>query len=196
MMRYVALFILALAGTAQADEFATDWSAGLKSRARLVADGEVTAGHYRAGIEVELAPAAITYWRTPGEAGLPPSLSFDGSDNVASVNMRFPAPEKLFESGFVANGYENSVIFPLEIVARDASLSVRLNYRFDYAVCEKLCLPAQASGTLNLPRGSGPYTEDLHAAEAKIPIIQPLAADSDVSVLSVRPEGDRKTRIF
>jgi len=196
MLRFMLAFILVLTAPALADDFASPWSSGQKSRARLVAGGEMSAGHYRAGLEVELAPATITYWRNPGEAGLPPSLSFEGSDNVASVSMRFPAPERLLESGIMANGYEKTVIFPLEIVALDSSLPVRLNYRFDYAVCEKLCLPAQASGMLSLPHMSGPYAGDLDAAEAKIPLLQPLAADSDLSVLSVHPEGSKQKPAF
>ena len=188
MLRLLVAFIFVLTSPALADEFSTPWSSGQKSRARLVAGGELSAGHYRAGIEVELAPAAITYWRNPGEAGLPPSLSFEGSDNLASVSMRFPAPERLLESGIMANGYEKTVIFPLEIVALDSSLPVRLNYRFDYAVCEKLCLPAQASGMLSLPHMSGPHAGDLDAAEAKIPKPQPLGAQAALSIVSVAPE--------
>ena len=189
MLRFLLAFILVLTvAPALADDFASPWSSGQKSRARLVAGGEMSAGHYRAGLEVELAPATITYWRNPGEAGLPPSLSFEGSDNVASVNIRFPAPQKLSEGGISANGYEKNVTFLLEITAVDASLPVRLNYHFDYAVCEKLCLPAQASGMLSLPHVRSPYAGDLDAAEAKIPKPQPLGAQVDLSIVSVAPE--------
>ena len=54
-----------------ADSFSTDWALGAKSKARLIAgDGDL------AGFEVALAPGAITYWRDPGDAGVPPTLDF------------------------------------------------------------------------------------------------------------------------
>ena len=68
-----------------ADAFSTDWTLAAKSQARLIAGGGDLAG-----FEIALAPGAITYWRDPGDAGLPPTLDFSLSDNVASVEPEFP----------------------------------------------------------------------------------------------------------
>jgi DsbC/DsbD-like thiol-disulfide interchange protein len=196
MFRFLFSCFIAVASPVLADGFATDWSAGTKSRARLLAGGEISPGHYRLAIDVELAPNTITYWRNPGEAGLPPQFSFEGSDNVATAELRFPAPKKLLEAGLAANGYKAHVTFPLEIVARDARLPVRLNYQFDYAVCEKLCIPAKASGLLQLPHEAGSYSDVIGAAEAKIPLRHPLGMGGELAIVAITPEGGDKNLLF
>eukprot|EP01037_Dinobryon_pediforme_P009596 gene9596-9673_t len=184
--KLLVFFTFALVGPALADDFASDWIVGLKSRARLISAGEGPAGHFRAGLQVELAKNTITYWRNPGEAGLPPQFSFAGSENVLSAKMDFPAPKKLSEGGIAANGYDQNMIFPLEIIAAIPALPVRLNYSFDYAVCEKICIPAKASGTMVLSKQSGPYGEAIAQALAQVPKIQPFADAADLSILSVK----------
>src|SRR5579872_5164901 len=79
-----------------ADAFSSDWADGLKSSARLVA-GDASGGRLHAGVEIKLAPGAITYWRNPGDAGLPPVFNFDGSDNLKQAQPQFPAPQRLNE---------------------------------------------------------------------------------------------------
>ena len=76
-----------------ANSFSTDWALASKSQARLIAGGGDLAG-----FEIALAPGAITYWRDPGDAGLPPTLDFSASDNVASVEPEFPAPKRIMEA--------------------------------------------------------------------------------------------------
>src|SRR3984957_16600994 len=97
-----------------ADSYSSDWAAGLKSSARLIAAGSAD-GALQAGVEFKLAPGAITYWRNPGDAGLPPTLSFEGSDNLAQARISFPAPRRLAESGGgEAFGYDHGVVFPID----------------------------------------------------------------------------------
>ena len=94
--------------TFAADAFSTDWTLAAKSQARLIAGGGDLAG-----FEIALAPGAITYWRDPGDAGLPPTLDFSVSDNVASVEPEFPAPKRIKEAdGGEAFGYDGNVVFP------------------------------------------------------------------------------------
>src|SRR5947209_1007072 len=166
------LFAMALAiggaGPALAsDAFSTDWAHAAKSEARLVA-----ASPSLAGFEIRLAPGAITYWRDPGEAGVPPSFDTSGSENVASVEAVFPAPKRIPESdGSDAFGYENDVVLPLRVTAKDAAKPVRLDLRANYAVCEKICLPAEARLSLTLPKGPSPYGVAVDAAVAAAPTV-------------------------
>jgi DsbC/DsbD-like thiol-disulfide interchange protein len=165
----VALVILGAPARA-VDSFSTDWAPGAKSQARLIA-----AGADLAGFEISLAPGAITYWRDPGDAGLPPALDFSGSDNVASVEAKFPAPKRMHEAdGGEAFGYDGGVIFPLLVKPRDAAKPVRLALNADFAVCEKVCLPAKAHLTLTLPAAAGsPYAGAIGAALAAVPRLVP-----------------------
>jgi DsbC/DsbD-like thiol-disulfide interchange protein len=161
------LALVAIGAPARAtDSFASDWAAGAKSQARLVA---AEAG--LAGFEIRLAPGAITYWRDPGDSGLPPTLDFSGSDNLASVEVKFPPPKRIAEAdGGEAFGYDGGVIFPLLVKPRDPAKPVKLTLNADFAVCEKVCLPAKARLTLALPAdGRSPYASAIDAALATVP---------------------------
>ena len=163
--------VLPAAPARAADSFSTDWAQGSKSQARLIA-----AGAGLAGFEIALAPGAITYWRDPGDAGLPPTLDFSGSENVASVEPAFPAPKRITEAdGGEAFGYDSGVIFPLRVTARDPAKPVTLELNADFAVCEKVCLPAKARLSLTLPPAAdSPYASAIDAALAAVPrAVQP-----------------------
>ena len=134
-----------------ADAFSTDWALAAKSQARLIAGGGDLAG-----FEIALSPGAITYWRDPGDAGLPPTLDFSGSDNVASVEPEFPAPKRIKEAdGGEAFGYDRGVVLPLRVKPRDPTKPATLKLNADFAVCEKVCLPAKAHLELTLPSAPG-----------------------------------------
>ena len=167
-----ALALQFLAGAAVADPFASDWAPAFKSSARLVAgDG------LRAGVEIKLSPGAITYWRDPGDAGLPPTFDFSRSDNLASATVDYPAPKRIAEAdGGVAIGYDSGVVLPIRIAPIDPAKPVALNLALTYAVCEKICLPARADLTLTVrPNVSSPFGAAVDGALAKAPTA--LAAD-------------------
>ncbi len=161
-----ALAFALLGAPAFADPFSTDWAQGPKSQARVIA-----ASRDLAGFEIALSPGAITYWRNPGDAGLPPTLDFSASDNVASVEALCPAPRRIREAdGSEAFGYESGVVFPLLVKPRDPEKPMTLRLNADYAVCEKVCLPAKAHLALKLPSASpSPYEGALRAALALVP---------------------------
>ena len=165
--------LLAAAPASAADAFSTDWALAAKSRARLIAGGGDLAG-----FEIALSPGAITYWRDPGDAGLPPTLDFSGSDNVASVEPEFPAPKRIKEAdGGEAFGYDRSVVLPLRVKPRDPAKPATLKLNADFAVCEKVCLPAKAHLELTLPSAPGsPLAGAIEAARAAVPrIVAPKA---------------------
>src|SRR3984957_6191636 len=163
-----AAFSLLLSGSpaSAADAFSTDWALAAKSRARLIAGGGDLAG-----FEIALSPGAITYWRDPGDAGLPPALDFSGSDNVANVEPEFPALKRIKEAdGGEAFGYDGSVVFPLRVKPRDPTKPATLKLTADFAVCEKVCLPAKAHLELMLPSAPGsPHAGAIEAALAAAP---------------------------
>jgi DsbC/DsbD-like thiol-disulfide interchange protein len=159
------LFSALSAPAVAADAFSTDWAPAAKSEARLLA-----AGGALAAFEIRLAPAAITYWRDPGEAGVPPTFDVSGSDNVARVEPTFPAPKRIKEpDGGEAFGYEGGVVIPLRVEPRDPAKPVTLALAVNYAVCEKLCVPAKANLKLALPDAASPYASEVQAALAAAP---------------------------
>jgi DsbC/DsbD-like thiol-disulfide interchange protein len=169
-----ALFAaLAASLPAQADDaaFATAPARGTISSVRLLSAGPMTDGAYRAGVEIALGPATVTYWRQPGEAGSPPVFDFSGSANVASVVPSFPVPKHIDEAGTVVAGYDGTVIFPLKVNPKDPKAPVTLALNLDYAACGKICLPAKAALSLALPRsGASPYAAEIAAAQQRVPV--------------------------
>ena len=167
----MAAFCALSQGALAADAFSSDWAPGLKSSARLIAAGP-SQGAMRAGVEIKLAAGAITYWRNPGDAGLPPTLSFEGSQNLAQARTSFPAPQRLSEGDGEAFGYDHNVILPIDVEPIDPSKPVTLAVNLDYAVCEKVCVPAQAKLHLILRPNeaqASPFAQAIAAAEAQAP---------------------------
>ncbi|MGO9004312.1 MAG: protein-disulfide reductase DsbD domain-containing protein [Beijerinckiaceae bacterium] len=139
---------------------------------RLVAAAGLTRGIYHAAAAIELSPSAITYWRQPGEAGVPPKFSFEASENLGSVEVLYPWPSRLEEGGVEAFGYRGGVVFPIRVTPRDASLPTILKLTLDYAVCATICIPVRASAELLLPQRSTEAANELvEAAEARVPVL-------------------------
>jgi DsbC/DsbD-like thiol-disulfide interchange protein len=170
------IFLTILCGLAQpaaaVDTYSSDWAVGLKSSARLITAG-LAGGVLRAGVEIKLADGAITYWRNPGDAGLPPTLSFDGSDNLAQARISFPAPRRLPETGGgEAFGYDHALVLPIDVDAIDPTKPVAIALKLNYAVCEAICIPAEAKLRLVLPNGedsASPFADAIAQARAQTP---------------------------
>jgi DsbC/DsbD-like thiol-disulfide interchange protein len=189
-LRRVA-FACALFGSSAAfgaSPFASDSANSEFSSARLIAGEAAKDGTYLAALEIDLKPKAVTYWRQPGEAGVPPQFDFKRSQNVDSVETLYPAPKKIEEAGSIVAGYDSKVVFPLRVKPRNPQAPVILELSLDYAACDRICLPSKAQLALALPRsGASPFLPDITAALAQVP--QKLtAADAKALLgLSRRP---------
>jgi DsbC/DsbD-like thiol-disulfide interchange protein len=140
----------------------------------------------RAGVEIRLEPSWHTYWRYPGDAGVPPTFDFADSENIKSVDVLWPAPEVFADgSGGHSVGYFGDVVFPLRITALDATRPAKLSVKLGYAICRNLCLPAEAYLALDLPGNAGAEESALIAAEARVPRRVRLGAETDTG-LAVR----------
>jgi DsbC/DsbD-like thiol-disulfide interchange protein len=180
-----------ISGPARAQE-ASAWVEGPLSKVRLVA-GALKGDVWQAGIEIVLKGEAHTYWRYPGEGGVPPTHDFAGSQNLKSAQVRYPAPKRMHEAGMDIFGYKGEVIFPLVITAADPAKPVTLALHFNYAACEKICMPAEARLKLQLnPRAGGNLQARISEYEARIP--RPLDAPGAPAIRLVPASGgDKKT---
>jgi DsbC/DsbD-like thiol-disulfide interchange protein len=177
------------ATNASAAEDVTNWDGDARSGVRLIA-GTRPAGapHLRAGVEIRLARGWHTYWRYPGDAGVPPQFNFAGSSNVKQVDVLWPAPERKVDSGGTSIGYSTGVLFPLRVVPQEAGKPVALRLRLQYAVCEKLCVPAEARGDLTLVSGRASHDAALTTAEGRVPKRLALGEGGDLAIRSLRRE--------
>jgi DsbC/DsbD-like thiol-disulfide interchange protein len=182
------LSLLLFPANVYCDPYASAWVSGPKSSLRLIAAGGPTQGFYRAGVEIRLDPAALTYWRMPGGAGVPPVFSFEGSMNAAGIEVSYPAPMRIDEDGTEAFGYRDRVIFPLHVTPRDAARPVDLAVNLSYAVCAKICLPAKAEARIILnpdqeARAASEGAIALAAAEAEVPVrLTPEQRDAKLTI--------------
>jgi DsbC/DsbD-like thiol-disulfide interchange protein len=184
----IAAATIVSAGAAHANS-ASPWSNDIRSSARIIA-GSVPGNSdtLRAGVEVKLQPGWKTYWRYPGDSGVPPQFDFAGSENLASAEVLYPAPHSFQDGAGTSIGYQDAVIFPVRVTPRDPSKPVKLNAKIDYAVCEKLCIPAEGKAQLVLERGAA-ANDALTAAEARVP--KPVPAD-DIALKIKRTGGKPK----
>ena len=132
--------------------------------------GGTRKGLYAAGVEIDLDPNTVTYWRQPGDAGSPPVFDFSRSVNVASVEVLYPGPKHMDEAGSIVAGYDANVTFPLRVAPRDPKAPVVLDLALDYAACGKICLPARARLSLPFPAGgASPFAGQIAQALALVP---------------------------
>jgi DsbC/DsbD-like thiol-disulfide interchange protein len=176
---------------------ASPWSVGHRSKVRLLAGGS-DAGGWLAGIEIALDEGFKTYWRNPGEAGLPPSFDWSKSTNLEIAEVLWPAPARSEDLGGISYGYHHQVLFPVRVRPRDAAKPVGLALKIDYGVCKDICIPAQAELTLKLGEtaASSSLRGLIEEALAKVPKPQPLNAESDLSILGVRMMSGHKSKLM
>jgi DsbC/DsbD-like thiol-disulfide interchange protein len=189
----VALALVYLpGGTAARAQDATTWQRDAHGEARLIAGTTVkthNASFVRAGIEIRLDPGWKTYWRYPGDSGMPPTFDFAGSDNVKSATVLWPAPERFSDgAGGHSIGYLGELVLPLRVVPADAAKISALNVKFKYAICGTLCVPAAAKLNLALS-GNGSDEGILEKAEQRVPRRIALGPNGDaLAILSVHRE--------
>jgi DsbC/DsbD-like thiol-disulfide interchange protein len=156
---------------AQDAEAAAPWVELHASRARLVPGGKAAAGGGSlAGLEIAMADGWKTYWRTPGDAGVPPQFDWSGSANVASVKVLYPAPKRMPEAGGEVIGYKHAVLFPIEVTPQDSAKPVDLKLALEFGICREICVPATANFEVSLPpAGVAAQREAVAAAIERIP---------------------------
>lgn len=150
------------------------------------------------GLEFQLEPGWKIYWRTPGDAGLPPVPDWSASDNVADVAMAWPVPERfeIFDIGTL--GYGERVIFPLEVTPTVAGAPVRLRGTVDYLACAEICIPGRAEVALTLPAGPAGTAAQAHAIDvfrAAVPVTDAARAGLRVGDARVAADGEVGTTL-
>jgi DsbC/DsbD-like thiol-disulfide interchange protein len=144
---FATFFAACVAIEARAED-ASAWQRDGHSAVRLLA-GSRSGAVLLGGVAFQLQPGWKTYWRTPGDSGVPPRFDFSKSENIEAVTVLWPAPMKFDDgAGGHSLGYRDQVVLPLRIVAKNADKPVTLRAEINYAVCEKICIPVQANAEL------------------------------------------------
>lgn len=132
------------------------WVHGEKADLRLVSASQAIGpgqDRLRLGLHVRLEPGWKIYWRSPGSAGLPPRLAWEGSTNIGQAVLRWPAPERFELFGLQSYGYAGEVVLPIEARLVEPGAPAALSAEVEYLVCKEICIPGAAHLALALAAG-------------------------------------------
>src|ERR1700691_3812684 len=165
------------------------WQRDGHSAVRLLA-GSRSGAVLLGGIALQLQPGWKTYWRTPGDSGVPPRFDFSKSENVEAVTVLWPAPTKFdAAAGGHSLAYHNQIVLPLRIVAKSADKPVILHADINYAVCEKLCIPVEANAELAFNSVASTEDSALFAALDTVPKPANVGDPNPLTIRDVKRDG-------
>lgn len=169
-----ALFAL-FASNVSAQAVAGEWQKLEFVEARLVSAVEGTGqlAEVPAGIELRLKEGWKTYWRSPGDAGLPPVLDWTGSINLKAAALSYPRPHRFTLFNSQTFGYKDYVVFPVGVTTVEPGRAVDLKAKVDVLVCEKICVPQSLDLALSIPAGAaepGPQAQLLNQFQSQVPV--------------------------
>ncbi len=150
-------------------------------RIASVHEGLTPQADNRLAVVLTHEPGWHTYWRMPGDAGLPTQFSFSVPSDLKVTEPQFPLPERLATQDIVSFGYSDTAVFPFELdvprfpEGRAANIRVHVSF----LACKDVCIPGEATAELRLPYVVAPAkTEDaplIEAAQKNIPELSSIA---------------------
>lgn len=139
-------------------------------------------GSRMTALRIDLAQGWKTYWRAPGDAGIPPSFDWSGSENLRGLRYHWPRPVVFDTNGMQTIGYRNQLVLPIEITPRDPAEPVILRGRVEIGVCNEICVPAELEISARL-EGGGVNDRQIRSALADRPL---SAHEADLSAVSCK----------
>ena len=136
----LAMLLLPFCGVAQAG-----------TELQLIGAKTLSGKSLLAGVEMTMDPGWHTYWRHPGDSGIAPTFDWSKSENVAEVELLWPAPLRFDAPDDLTVGYKDHVVWPVLVRPLDATKPVTLRLSMHYGVCSDICVPGEADLHLTLP---------------------------------------------
>jgi DsbC/DsbD-like thiol-disulfide interchange protein len=183
-----AAIVAGLAGAASASS--SPWIDMQGARVRLVTSGSVDRdGVLRGALEINLVPGWKTYWRDPGDAGVPPTIDVTASTNIKSAELDFPAPKRHDEGDFSWAGYNRPVSLPVSFKLEDSSKPASVRASIFLGVCETICVPVKADIAID-PAADPDNPDDAAIVSAALADL-PAPATADFGLRIVGFEEDK-----
>ncbi len=170
----------------------TPWVDTPQSRLRLVAGADPSQPGVRVVlVEMRLQPSWKTYWRMPGDAGIPPSFDWSGSANLGAVEVRYPAPSIFVDQGGTTIGYKTAVTFPVNLRVPDFKAPTVVKVEIAFGICREICIPVEAKLSLEIPPNAVLPKETLAALNETVPARKTLeqAARGQPAVAAIAFDG-------
>ena len=149
---------------------------------------------WQAGILIELEPDWKTYWRVPGDTGIPPQFDWAGSKNIGSIEVGYPVPSRFQDAGGESIGYHDQVLFPVFVKPAKSAEMVHLQLNMFFAVCKEICIPAKAKADLLLNSSTiNPVLEDW---QKRVPRIVAMGEAPFVTAARIETRQDRPALVL
>lgn len=177
--------------------------------AELLPGWTTVEGTRMAALRLDLAPEWKTYWRSPGDAGIPPLFDWSGSQNLAGVKFHWPRPHVFELGGMHTIGYKHELVLPMELTPVNPAQPILLRASVDLGVCRDICIPAQVQLEATMS-GAGASDPAIKAALADRPetgreaglvgiacSVEPIRDGLRITArLALPPTGGEETVVF
>jgi len=166
--------LLVTAAVAPALAAATDWQELAPGvRARLIASDRLDDGLTLAGLELEMPAGTKTYWRVPGETGIPAQFDFSASVGTGDAVVHWPYPQIDRSQGYLDYVYYGTLVVPIEVEIAAGAAGATLALNATLGICSDICVPAAASFALPLAFGAPDPAQSirLDQAMATVPVL-------------------------
>lgn len=173
------VFLLPAAALAQSDDDPV--------QADLLPGWRLPDGSHMAALHLRLAPGWKTYWRAPGDAGIPPEFNWTTARNVKNVAVHWPAPKVFHQSGMRSVGYKGDVVLPLRVTLDKPGQDVQLSGVVDLGICKDICLPHRVRIKATLPANAKRPDPIIAAALADQPL---TAKEAGIGAVRCRVSPD------
>jgi DsbC/DsbD-like thiol-disulfide interchange protein len=151
--------------------------------AEVLGGWQTPSGSRMVALRIALDAGWKTYWRAPGDAGIPPQFNFAASQNVAGVTFFWPTPEVFDQNGMRSVGYDDELILPIEIVPTDPAKPINLAADLDFGICQEICVPVSLAVSADLD-GPGAPDPMIRAALSDRPELRPGRARCIIEPIS------------
>ena len=157
---------------------------------RLISTGEVRAdGSAMLGLEIDMPATTKTYWRVPGDTGLPTKLDWTGSVGITGGQIHWPYPSRSETADYLDYVYFGPTVLPIEVSVDGAEPVVELSALL--GICSDICMPAQARFSLPLKLDAPDRANGLRIRQALAAIPVPWDGSGDpIAAVQLGADGE------
>lgn len=138
--------------------------ASVRLRADTAAGGET-----RLLLDVKLEDGWKTYWRSPGEGGVAPSIVW--KDKMPAVDWYWPTPARFEVANITTQGYHDNVTFPMVV---RGTTPTTLNGVLTLSTCSNVCLLTDFPFSVTPSVQDPSFAHDYAQAMGQIPLASGL----------------------
>ncbi|MEP5153544.1 protein-disulfide reductase DsbD domain-containing protein [Planktotalea sp.] len=146
-------------------------------------------GTHVAAVRLELEPGWHTYWRAPGDAGIPPIFDLSASGNVKASQVVWPRPEVYHGNGLRSIVYYDQVVLPLRVTPNRKGGDISLKAKIEIGICKDICIPQTLNVTATLPASASKRDPRIASALADRPYSGKQAGAQNVTC-KIEPTSD------